>query len=92
MAVHTSTGNALIMQLLQLEKTAGQDVLAAMNILYTFTTQAGTKTHVGIYLGDEVTLTVYEFDEAAIMHVADDIPFDGSVHFFARDAAQGDFS
>jgi hypothetical protein len=89
MAVYTSTGNALIMQFLQLDKSAGQGVLALMTVLHTFDTQAGTKTHVGTYHGDEVTLTVYEFDETALMHFADDFPFGGSVHFFARDAAQG---
>ncbi len=77
------------MQLLHLDKDPGQAVLAQMNVLYTFETQAGTKTHVGTYHGDEVTLTVYEFDETVVMHFADDFPFGGSVHFFAKDAAQG---
>lgn len=90
MAVHTSTGNALIMQLLHLDKITGEDVLAVMSVLQTIETVGGTKTHIGTYHGDEVTLTAYEFDDVAIMHFATDMTFGGSVHFFARDAARGD--
>jgi hypothetical protein len=89
MAVITSTGNALIMQLLHLDKIRGEDVLAVMNVFQTIETPVGTKTYVGTYHGDEVTLTSYEFDDLAVMHFADDFPFGGSVHFFAKDAAQG---
>lgn len=74
------------MQSLHVDKEAGGAVLAQMTILHTFETLAGTKTHVGTYHGDEITLTVYEFDEIAVMHFADDFSFGGSVHFFARDA------
>lgn len=90
MAVHPSTGNALIMQLHHLDKIAGEEVLAVMIVLQTIETAAGTKTHIGTYQGDEVTLTAYEFDDVAIMHFATDMTFGGSVHFFARDAARGD--
>lgn len=89
MALHTSTGNALIMQLLYLDKITGEEVLAVMTVLQTIETAGGTKTHIGTYHGDEVTLTAYEFDDVAIMHFATDITFGGSVHFFAQDAAQG---
>ena len=86
MGVQASTGSALIMQLLHIDKDASVAALAQMTVLYTFKTLAGTKTHVGTYHGDEITLTVYEFDETAVMHFADDFPFGGSVHFFERDA------
>jgi hypothetical protein len=78
------------MQLHHLDKIAGEDVLAVMTVLHTIETAGGTKTHIGTYQGGEVTLTAYEFDDVAIMHFATDIAFGGSVHFFARDAAQGD--
>ena len=89
MVVRTSTGNALIMQLLHLDKITTEDVLAVMTVFQTIETSAGTKTHIGTYHGDEVTLTVYEFDDVAIMHFSADIAFGGSAHFFAQDAGEG---
>ena len=89
MVVRASTGIALIMQILHLDKITGEDVLACMTVFQTLETSTGTKTHIGSFHGDEVTLTAYEFDDVAILHFASDITFGGSVHSFALDAAKG---
>ena len=89
MVVRTSTGIALIMQILHLDKITGDDVLACMTVFQTLETSAGTKTHIGTFHGDEVTLTAYEFDDVAILHFATDMTFGGSAHFFAQDTGEG---